>query len=342
MIQPCPAVSFNNPKRAAEGWYWAFAARDLRRGQARPLTLLGRDLVVYRTPEGRLRAAGAYCPHMGAHLAEGKVDGDGIRCMFHGWRYGGDGACTHTPGAGALAGVPALETFPVSEQYGLVWIWMGGPAPGPLPTLPELDGAETVHLLGKPFRKACHPNVMLINAIDEHHFNTVHPMVRSLAGGLRFAVREVSPSVIAFENSTPVQPGGLLNRLLGRLYRGPLTYAMTYWNGATGTVTLGPDFLRFHIVFALRPDARGRAEGRPVFVARRPRTLAGRLAAFAILRATRLVSGYFAGGDTEIFRSIRFDFRTPTAADGAILRFIRHYEKQPTLAYGRDGEGREP
>ncbi len=47
-----------------------------------------------------------------------------------------------------------------------------------------------------------------------------------------------------------------------------------------------------------------------------------------LLGLTRLVGAYFARGDTKIFRSIRFQLRTPTEADHAIIDFIDHTERQ--------------
>lgn len=91
---------FNHPQRFIEGWYWLLRASELRRGQVKAVSLLGRDLAVYRTQEGTVIAVDAYCPHMGAHLAEGRVENHGIRCFFHNWKFAYDGTCLEIPGLG--------------------------------------------------------------------------------------------------------------------------------------------------------------------------------------------------------------------------------------------------
>jgi hypothetical protein len=89
-------------------------------------------------------------------------------------------------------------------------------------------------------------------------------------------------------------------------------------------VTLGPDFLHFYIMFALRPDEQGGTDGQTVLITRRR----GAVMNTILLLLTRVVGAYFAKGDTLIFRSIRFQLNTPTEADHAIIDFIDHTERQ--------------
>ena len=98
--------NFNNPDRVIEGWYWAFRSKDLKKGAVKPLNLMGRELAVYRGENGKVTAMDAHCLHMGAHLAEGKVEGNDLRCFFHAWKYRPDGICDDVP---ALGGCPAFQ-----------------------------------------------------------------------------------------------------------------------------------------------------------------------------------------------------------------------------------------
>lgn len=312
---------FNNPDRAAEGWYWLLRSDEVRRGRVVAAELFGRKLAVWRGADGRVRALDAFCPHMGAHLAEGSVEGNELRCFFHAWRFDGDGRCTDMPALGSAPPIQACtRSYALGEKYGLIWFWNGDGAPGALPFVPELGETEVASVLANRFSKPCHPHVVLINAIDEHHFNSVH----ALPVKLRIATTEVSERQIEFSNVTRVPEKSWLRRF----YRGPLTYSMCYWNAATGTVTLGPDFLHFYIMFALRPDGRGGTDGQTVLIARKRRGVFGALANAALLALTRVVGAYFAKGDTRVFRSIRFQLRTPTEADHAIRDFIEHTERQ--------------
>jgi phenylpropionate dioxygenase-like ring-hydroxylating dioxygenase large terminal subunit len=321
---------FNNPEKIIEGWYWALRSADLKTGRARPLSFLGRELVVYRGQDGRVVALDAYCPHMGAHLAEGKVEGSEIRCLFHYWKYDAEGRCVEIPCQPDTSRVPQIQSWAAREKYGLIWIWAGRSPHKPVPFVPELEGLPCDYALVNRFVKPCHPGVMMINAIDTQHFNSVH----SLPVELNLEPEVVNENCIIFRNTTRIPRRARLARLLGRFYRGPLTYILCYWFGSTGTVTIGPDFLHFHIIFALRPTREGGSEGQTILVTRCRKGILGKALSRVLLLLTRVVGAYFAKGDTRIFNTIRFDFRTPIKADSSIIRFIQHVERQKTTRWG--------
>lgn len=353
---------FNNSAAVVEGWYWALPSGELKTGKLKAVTLMGRELALYRGEDGKAVALDAYCSHMGAHLAEGWVENNAVRCVFHYWKYGPDGRCVEAPcfAAAPPAGL-RQKAWPVEEKYGLIWVWTGVRPKHPVPCPPELEGLELESSLGGPFKKRCHPHVLLINAIDENHFASVH----HLPVPLRMRTREIDSSTIEFDNTTRWPQDRRLSRFLGRFYKGPATYRLTYWNATTGAVTLGPDFLHFYVMFTLRPSGSGPeplrgaainanpqgllgylwqfltfglgsrwndaggSEGYVVVVTKKRPGLSGWLFNRAALFLTKLVAQYFAVGDTWVFRSIRFNFKTPVAADHAILDFVRHSNSQP-------------
>ncbi len=318
---------FNRADRVAEGWYWALRSSELPKGKVRAVTLLGKELSVYRGEDGRVSALDAHCPHMGAHLAEGRVDDNGLRCFFHGWKFGRDGRCAEVP---ALAGraMPQVRTgsWPVEERYGMIWVWTGPQPRKAVPCPPELEGQEIAHALGGRFEKACHPNVVMVNAIDAHHFNTVHRLPVRLV----MEPDEIDGSNIRFANATRVPGEKRWQRAIGSFYAGALTYAMSYWWGSNGTVTLGPDFLHFYILFALRATPDGRTEGQTILLTKKRSPIVDKV----LLFATKLVGDYFADGDTRIFRTIKFDLKNPIAPDHAIVRFIQHFDRQKIADWG--------
>jgi phenylpropionate dioxygenase-like ring-hydroxylating dioxygenase large terminal subunit len=320
---------FNNKDVLLSGWYWLLPAKHLKKGKIKPVRFYGKEMVVFRGKDGQVKAMDAYCPHMGAHLAEGNVVGNEIRCMFHGWEFNRDGECTKIPCLDEPIQVKPIKTYTTCERYDLIWIWTGDEAPAPFPEVPDLAGQDVDVMAGRPFVKNCHPNVMMINAIDAQHFNTVHPMVKKLAGGARLEAETKSAHQIEFKNTNPIQDNGLLNQLLKPFYKGPLTYWLSYWFGTIGTVTIGPDFFHFHIMFALRPTLDGKAEGRTILITKKRQSIFGKAFNKVILLATKVVGDYFARGDTQIFRTIKFKFDTPILEDQPIIRFIQHAERQP-------------
>src|SRR5579859_6485343 len=79
---------------------WFMIAREDELSAVEPLSvrLLGRKMVAYLDVSGRPAVLDSVCPHMGADIAVGgKVDQGGVRCPFHGWRFGADGRCNEIP-----------------------------------------------------------------------------------------------------------------------------------------------------------------------------------------------------------------------------------------------------
>lgn len=321
--------TFNNSERFIEGWYWAIPCRQLKMGEVKAVTLLGRDLAIYRGKDGKTVALDAYCPHMGAHLAEGKVEESGIRCFFHNWKFDQQGKCVDIPCLEQP--LPAkLQTWPTAEKYGMVWVWTGETPQQPLPFVPELENEECDAVFGSRFVKNCHPNVMMINAIDAQHFNTVHNLPVKIA----FEKQELNENAIAFSNTTRGGNDSFFVKLIRPFYKNAVTYSMCYWYGSTGTVTVGPDFLHFYIMFALRMLEGGKAEGQTILITKKRPGLLGWVFNRVVLWLTKLVGNYFAKGDTQIFQTIKFNFKTPTKADLSIIEFIKHVEKQKSLSWG--------
>ena len=125
-------------------WFPIARAADLRRPLRR--VLLEEPLVAYRAADGRPVVQADRCPHRGASLSLGQVEGDGIRCAYHGWRFRpGDGRCIAIPALGDTSGDRAafptravLPTHHAAERHGLIWACLDEPLHD-VPSPPELD-----------------------------------------------------------------------------------------------------------------------------------------------------------------------------------------------------------
>jgi phenylpropionate dioxygenase-like ring-hydroxylating dioxygenase large terminal subunit len=324
--------NFGRQERFLEGWYWAIRSRELPRGQARHLRILGRDLVAFRNLEGEAILMDAYCPHMGCHMAEGKVEGRGIRCFFHDWKFDADGTCIEIPSL-AKPVKAKLKAWPSEERYGMVWIWTGDTPRIPIPLEPELKEAgvtEFDHMYGRDFEKNCHPNIMMVNAVDAHHFNTVHHFPVEIV----FKTWTNKDDSIEFFNTTRGGDDSWFIKLIRPLYKKQVTYKLCYWTGTTGSVTVGPDFFHFHLMFTTRPNDKGGSEGRTIAITKHRSGPLGWLFNRVVLFTTRLVGDYFAIGDTEVFRTIKFHFKTPVKPDQSVVDFMQHVDSQKALAWG--------
>jgi phenylpropionate dioxygenase-like ring-hydroxylating dioxygenase large terminal subunit len=318
---------FNTQLNLTEGWYWLCSSAELKKGKVKAITFADIELAIYRGENGKVVALHAYCPHMGAHFAEGRVEKNQLRCFFHNWRFDEKGNCTDIP---CLKKMPAtnisVKSYHVVEQHKMIWVWLGKDEPlHPVPEVPELANQKTVVALGNRFYKNCHPNVVMINAIDEQHFHTVHQLPGSI---LQMEPDIINQHNIAFRNKGCMPNTHWIGKLLSRFYKGALTYEMSYWYGHVGTTTFGPDFLHFHLMFALRQTADGKTEGQTIAFTRYRKGLLGGMLSKMILCLTKIAGCYFAKGDTQIFQTIQFNLKNPLAADRAIIHFKNHLEQQ--------------
>src|SRR6202140_2516914 len=56
----------------------------------RRVRILGEDLVAFRDRSGAIGLLELHCPHRGTSLEFGLIGDNGIRCCYHGWRFGVD------------------------------------------------------------------------------------------------------------------------------------------------------------------------------------------------------------------------------------------------------------
>ena len=70
-------------------WHPVMRAQDLTAKHPKPLEILGEKFTIYRSEDGIARITNARCPHRGALMSLGWIEGNGIRCRFHGWRFDG-------------------------------------------------------------------------------------------------------------------------------------------------------------------------------------------------------------------------------------------------------------
>lgn len=118
-----------------DSWNIAARSRELR-GKPLARTIFDTPLVLFRDASGAAQALLDRCAHRNIALSEGKLSHGCIECPYHGWRYDGAGVCQHVPSLGDDAALPRVKVraFPVIEQQGFLWVWMGEePVPSELP-----------------------------------------------------------------------------------------------------------------------------------------------------------------------------------------------------------------
>ncbi len=125
--------------------YWQPVAlsRELKADEPLPLTHLGQSLVMFRDAQGSPRLLTRYCPHRGVDLSYGRVEDNGIRCIYHGWLMDGTGKCVERPCEPPhlrTKGNIRIGSFPCHEAAGVILAYVGRGEPPPLPNFHFLSG----------------------------------------------------------------------------------------------------------------------------------------------------------------------------------------------------------
>ena len=166
--------------RYPRGWFQVAYADEIQPGEVQPLKYFGVELVMFRTEDGEVSVLDAFCPHMGAHLGHGgKVDGDGIVCPFHAWKFNGEGKCTEVPYAKHLPRKANITAWPVIERNGLIMVWhdIDGKEPEwDIPEIPEWNNEAWTPYWRQRWKMRTHNQDMCENVVDKAHFRYVHGM----------------------------------------------------------------------------------------------------------------------------------------------------------------------
>ena len=158
---------------------WYVAAFDYEVGR-KPLarTLCGEEVVLYRKLDGAVTALHDACPHRLLPLSMGLVEGDNLRCRYHGMVFGPDGGCLETPSQEvAPRNFRVARTYPTIERHRFVWIWIGEADKADPALVPDLWPCAHPDWTfdGGAYHVKADYRLMIDNLMDLTHETYVHP-----------------------------------------------------------------------------------------------------------------------------------------------------------------------
>jgi phenylpropionate dioxygenase-like ring-hydroxylating dioxygenase large terminal subunit len=157
------------------GWFAVGFGDDFARGAVVTRHYFGQDIVLYRTLAGELRAVAPHCPHLGAHFGHGgRVDGERLRCPFHGWCFDGAGQCVEIPGAERIPPRATVATWPLRESNGIVFVHHDASGAPPAWNVPTLPDEEWTHNRTVTWTVRTHPQEVNENVVDSAHLTPLH------------------------------------------------------------------------------------------------------------------------------------------------------------------------
>ena len=189
-------------------WYMVGWSRDFHSGKLVPFTLLNEKIVLYRKTDGSMAALADRCSHRLAPLSQGCLEGDDVRCMYHGLKFDSGGRNIEVPFGGRPLPVLNVRSYPVEERYSGVWVWMGDPEKADASRIVNFVGIEDPAWAIAPGRMDYNANYRLVNdnLLDLSHVSFVHR--DSFLGGRAYrpdTVDTARPTVTALENGVRVQ-----------------------------------------------------------------------------------------------------------------------------------------
>lgn len=121
-------------------WHPVYRSEDLQDRSVKRIRILGEDLTLYRGGSGAPHLVGDRCAHRRTQLSIGWVEGEHIRCFYHGWKYDAAGQCVEQPAEPKpFCKNVRIKSYPAREYLGMIFAFMGEGEPPPLPRYPDFE-----------------------------------------------------------------------------------------------------------------------------------------------------------------------------------------------------------
>jgi phthalate 4,5-dioxygenase len=159
-----------------------------RDGPPIQVRLLGEDLIAFRDTSGEVGLLERACPHRRASLYFGRNEDNGLRCIYHGWKFDVSGRCLdipNDPSGSRLKDTVRATAYPCVERNGIIWTYMGPPSRqrrratdevSPPPPLPEFEWSlmPQEHSYFWKALRSCNWLQCLEGDLDSSHLGILH------------------------------------------------------------------------------------------------------------------------------------------------------------------------
>jgi nitrite reductase/ring-hydroxylating ferredoxin subunit len=160
-------------------WIPALTSSELPGPDGPPVRvrLLGENLIGFRVTSGKVALIQNACPHRGASLFFGRNEGEGLRCVYHGWKFDCEGVCVDMPSEPPESSFKSkirARAYPCVERNDIVWTYMGPrQTPPPLPDLEPNMLPRGEYSIQRALRE-CNWFQALEGDIDTGHLSFLH------------------------------------------------------------------------------------------------------------------------------------------------------------------------
>ena len=172
LVQSAPGTPMG--KLLRQFWQPVAISNELAPGSAMPIRVMCENLTLYRGENGAPYIVDHVCPHRLTLLHTGWVEGDCLRCRYHGWKFDGRGQCIEMPAEeDAFPPKVRITSYPAADYAGIIFAWMGDGAPPPLPRKREMERDYGVQWASTQVWP-CNWFQRIENSMDAVHVSFVH------------------------------------------------------------------------------------------------------------------------------------------------------------------------
>ena len=186
-------------------WYVAAWDYEFSENPKFARTILEVPLLLYKGESGNYYALDDRCCHRGAPLSMGRIEGDCVRCMYHGMKFDERGICIEIPGQERIPKTMKVRSYPVEERDGLVWVWLGDPEQADPALIVDYEPLRDSGWRGIPSYLHYDANWLLIvdNLADFSHLAFVH--TNTLGGSEEYAYKTKHIDIDRLDNGFQVE-----------------------------------------------------------------------------------------------------------------------------------------
>jgi phenylpropionate dioxygenase-like ring-hydroxylating dioxygenase large terminal subunit len=328
---------FNNPKILTESWYPVIPIKKLKTKKSYSFKIGAQRFVLYRGEDQIVRALDAFCPHMGADLSRGTVEGSSIRCYFHRWKFDSMGALTEIPCQKKLKQNIKIQTYPVEEKYGFIWVYSAEKAAYPIPHPIGLSEEQVEGQFVLKTKLFVHHHVLMASAIDIQHFASVH----GIYADFFLDIQEKQKGVFHWNVTGALNSDNTLRNkwarfILGEkfqydaLFTGGSLVFMTYGRGSRfqGKEN-GFKLPSFYALWGCLPLENGISEAFIFVLQKKSSGWLGKIKSRIKYYLTLLLLALLKDDDVQAFPRMRFQAKNLIEEDSSVAEFIKLTETLP-------------
>ncbi len=158
-------------------WYVSAWPDEIKSDAILARTICSQPVVFFRDASGAIAALEDRCCHRQMPLSLGWMEGETLRCGYHGLRFDAGGKCVEIPGQNNIPPRAAVRSYPVVEKYGAVWLWPGVAEMADPSLIPDMfapmDHPDWSFSGGTTYVE-CNYQLLSDNLLDLTHENYIH------------------------------------------------------------------------------------------------------------------------------------------------------------------------